>query len=273
MAAFAAERLLAMGERPSILSRGYGRRDAADGVVVVRDPGGIRADLDRAGDEPLMLARRLEGVAVLVSRSRYLAGHLAERHFGCTVHLLDDGFQHFDLHRDTDLLLVAAEDLTNACTLPGGRLREPIDAAAYADALVGLDGADVSAIARGRPCWTATRTLGTFPEGPALAVAGIANPRSFFDAARAAGCAITGEIAFADHHRYSRVDVERIADAARTSGAGEIVTTEKDLVRLLPFRPFPFPVYAVPMRIELAGAASFDRWLADAIERPSHERV
>ena len=70
LAALVAARLRDMGERPAILSRGYARKNVADGVVVVRDPRGMRADLDRAGDEPLMLARQLDGVAVLVSSSR-----------------------------------------------------------------------------------------------------------------------------------------------------------------------------------------------------------
>ena len=267
MAALVAERLRARGERPAILSRGYGRRDAADGVVVVRDPGGIRADLDRSGDEPLMLARRLDGVAVLASSSRYLAGRLAEHHFGCTVHVLDDGFQHFDLHRDADLVLLAPQDLANGLTLPGGRLREPIDAASAADAFVALDGADVAALSHGRPFWRAGRRLGTVPSGPALAVAGIADPRGFFDAVRAAGCVLTGEIPFADHFRYSHANVDRIAAEARAAGARVVVTTEKDLVRLLPFRPFPVPIVAIPMTIEIDDDDTFDAWLADAIER------
>src|SRR5688500_18404330 len=62
MAAYVARTLLEMGERPAVLSRGYGRRDRRDGVVVVRDADGIRADLSRAGDEPLMLVRQLPGV-------------------------------------------------------------------------------------------------------------------------------------------------------------------------------------------------------------------
>ena len=266
MAALVAERLLARGERPSILSRGYARRDARDGVVVVRDPGGIRADLDRAGDEPLMLARRLDGVAVLVSSSRYLAGRLAELHFGCTVHVLDDGFQHFDLHRDTDLVLVAADDLANARTLPAGSLREPIDAARAADAFVALDGADASRIAGGRPVWNARRTLSDVPAGPALALAGVANPRGFFEAVRAAGCTVAAEMRFPDHHRYSRTDLNRISDRARSSGAATVVTTEKDLVRLLPFRPFPIAIVAVPMTIAIDQEALFDAWLAGIIE-------
>jgi tetraacyldisaccharide 4'-kinase len=273
MAALVAELLLAWGERPSILSRGYGRRDLADGVVVVRDPGGIRADLDRSGDEPLMLARRLDGVAVLASSSRYLAGRLAEHHFGCTVHVLDDGFQHFDLHRDADLVLLAPDDLAKpdgvatSRTLPGGRLREPVDAASAADAFVALDGADVAALSHGRPFWRAHRKLATVPRGPALAVAGIADPRGFFDAVRAAGCVVAGEIAFADHFRYSRANLDRIAAEAREAGVDAVVTTEKDLVRLLPFRPFPLPIVAVPMTIEIDNRDTFDAWLADRIER------
>lgn len=267
MAALVAERLLARGERPSILSRGYGRRDAADGVVVVRDPGGIRADLDRAGDEPLMLARRLDGVAVLASSSRYLAGRLAEHHFGCTVHVLDDGFQHFDLHRDADLVVVAADDLACSSTLPGGRLREPIDAASDANAFIGLDGAAVEAIAGGRPFWRARRRVTGVPPGPAFAVAGIADPQGFFDALRGGGCAVAGEARFADHHRYSRADLAGVFDRARASGASLVVTTEKDLVRLLPFRPFDLAIAAVPLAIDLDDEPGFDVWLADSIAR------
>ena len=267
MAALVAERLRASGERPSILSRGYGRRDAADGVVVVRDPGGIRADLDRSGDEPLMLARRLDGVAVLASSSRYLAGRLAEHHFGCTVHVLDDGFQHFDLHRDADLVLIASDDLTNGRTLPRGRLREPIDAASAADAFVALDGAEVAALSAGRPFWRAHRKLGGVPHGRSLAVAGIADPRGFFDAVRAAGGLVAREMAFPDHFRYSRANLDRIAAEARDAGAGVVVTTEKDFVRLLPFRPFPVPIVAVPMTIEIDNRDTFDAWLAERIDR------
>ena len=76
--------------------------------MVVNAPDGIRADLARAGDEPLMLARQLPGVPILVASDRYLAGRLAEHHFDVTVHLLDDGFQHLQLDRDLDLVIVAA---------------------------------------------------------------------------------------------------------------------------------------------------------------------
>lgn len=282
LAGLVAARLREMGERPSILSRGYGRRDAADGVVVVRDPDGIRADLDRAGDEPLMLARQQEGVAVLVSASRYLSGRLAEHHFGCTVHVLDDGFQHFDLHRDADLLVIGREDLDGATTLPSGRLREPLDAAAACDAVIALDDAeadvDALGLAAGRPTWRARRRQGPArlaePMGAPIersaaavvAVAGIAQPATFFNDLRTGGWSLARELAFPDHHRYTRGDVAAIIEAARSSGASLVVTTEKDLVRLLPFRPFPVRVAFVPLTVEVDPAGTFDDWLRTRLQ-------
>ena len=290
LAALAASRLRDFGETPSILSRGYARRDAPDGVVVVRDPRGIRADLDRSGDEPLMLARQLDGVAVLVSSSRYLAGRLAEHHFDCTVHVLDDGFQHFGLHRDADLLVIGREDLERPRTLPAGRLREPLESAASADAFLALDDVDEGrvrdlAAARldrtgvDRPVWRARRTQGAATTGepgagtiapsagPAIAVAGIAHPADFFDGLRASGWTIAQERGFRDHHPYSRGDVSAIFDAARTSGARVVLTTEKDFVRLLPFRPFAVPVAYVPLTLEIDPRAAFDEWLRHMVDR------
>jgi tetraacyldisaccharide 4'-kinase len=266
LAALVATRLRDMGERPAILSRGYGRRDRTDGVVVVRDPAGIRADLDRAGDEPLMLARRLDGVSVLVCSSRYLAGRLAEHHFGSTVHVLDDGFQHFDLHRDADLVVVAASDLEHPLTLPTGRLREPIDAAAAADAFITLGG-EVRLAADGRPAWVAKKRIVTASaDGRVLAVAGLADPPAFFRDARDAGWTIARELPFRDHHLYTAEDVRRIEEEARAIGAVAVLTTEKDYVRLLPFRPFAFPVVVAQLTLELDRPDTFDAWLRERMD-------
>ncbi len=279
LVAWIAARLLAAGERPSILSRGYARRRPEDGVVVVRDPSGIRADVDRAGDEPLMLARQLAGVAVLVGGDRYLSGRLAEHHFGCTVHLLDDGFQHFALHRDVDLVMVSAADVRDPRTLPSGRLREPLAAMREADAIVEVDEADVHPLAPGCPIWRARRRLESprlvepygAPAAPGagavLAVAGIARPARFADDLRRAGWPVARALTFRDHHHYSARDVARIFDAARAAGAGLVVTTEKDLVRLLPFRPFPVPVAWAPLVVGIEPAGPFDTWLSGALAR------
>jgi tetraacyldisaccharide 4'-kinase len=268
--------LLAHGERPAILSRGYARRAPDDGVVVVREPDRITADVDRAGDEPMMLARQLDGVAVLSCRDRYLAGRLAEHHFGCTVHVLDDGFQHFQLERDVDLVAIAEADLDGALTLPTGRLREPFDALVNADAVIALDERSAVAVTA-VPVWRLTRRLGTpqlsepghapvrLDAVQVLAVAGIAAPDRFFADLRASGVAVAGEMAFRDHHAYSRGDAQRIAELARARGATLVVTTEKDLVRLLPYRPFPVPVASIPLVATIEPADRFDAWLMNAL--------
>lgn len=273
LAGMIASQLASAGERPAILSRGYARRRAQDGVVVVRDPAGMRADLDRAGDEPLMLARRLDGVAVLTCANRYLAGRLAEHRFGCTVHVLDDGFQHLALARSIDIVVIGPEDVGDSRTLPFGRLREPLDTLVHASAVIALDETAAQGLAPGRPIWRARRVLeqarlvepygaAAQPSGrSAVAVAGIARPERFFADLRGAGWPIARELAFRDHHPYSAGDVARIVRVAREQGADLVVTTEKDLVRLLPFRPFPLSVAWLPLSIRIEPAEAFNRWL------------
>lgn len=276
-------RLLAgVGERPAVLSRGYARRVTADGVVVVRDRQRILSDLAHAGDEPLMLARMLDGVPVLVASDRHLAGVLAERHFDASVHLLDDGFQHMMLERDVDLVLADARDLDETRTLPGGRLREPIDTLARADA-VAFAG-DVEAA---RPRLAALGVRRTFhlarrleaprrcdaPEAPAavapgsrvLAVAGIARPHRFAAALKAAGWVVAGELWFRDHHPYAPADVQRILRRAAETRADAVLTTEKDLVRLLPVVPPGAPIAWVPLAVSVEPAAEFRAWLVERI--------
>ena len=265
LAASVARILTGLGEVPAILSRGYGRAIPDKGVVVVRDRTGIRADLGRAGDEPLMLARQLPGVPVLVCADRYRAGRFAEAHLGATVHVLDDGFQHLQLDRDVDLLIVGREDIGRPETLPGGRLREPLDTMCVADAIIKADDDVVIDVAGlDLPVFgTVRKGAGPPPDdAPAIAVAGIASPGRFFDELRAAGWNLAGTVSFADHHRYSARDLARIVEAAARAGAVRIVTTEKDYVRLLPFRPFPAPIVFVPLSIEPEPLQEFRDWLA-----------
>ncbi|MEW5981512.1 MAG: tetraacyldisaccharide 4'-kinase [Acidobacteriota bacterium] len=275
--------LSGMGERPAILSRGYGRRDRADGVVVVHDGTTIRAGLDQAGDEPLMLARRSDKTPVLVCPNRYLAGRLAELHLGATVHVLDDGFQHLPLERSVDLLIVSHADLDDPRTLPAGRLREPLAAAAQADAVLteagGPEGAEKVAARLGvARAFEMARHLqlprrwDALPEGAPLepgtrllAVAGIARPERFFADLQELGLDIAGTVAFRDHHAFGADDIVAIVERARVNRASAIVTTEKDLMRLLPHRPFSMPVAWVPLSVTLEPAGRFQAWLAERL--------
>jgi tetraacyldisaccharide 4'-kinase len=248
--------LLAAGEQPVILSRGYGRRRSADGVVVVSDGQCTQVSPKESGDEPQMLARGLAGVPVLVSPDRYLAGRLAERRLGCTVHLLDDGFQHLQLARDINLLVMSKEDLDES-PIPSGRLREPLDAARAADALlVGGNEHDAELLASRTGVTPVFQLIARQGEprliledhdveggprsGPAMrptgrrvvAVAGIARPARFFEALRAGGWEVVREFAFRDHHWFSHRDLAKIERTASDERADLILTTEKDAARL-----------------------------------------
>jgi tetraacyldisaccharide 4'-kinase len=273
--------LIEHGERPAILSRGYKREEPVPGVVVVSDGREIRARLARAGDEPLMLARAVPGAIVCVAEDRYLAGLLAERRLGATVHVLDDGFQHLGLARDLDVLVTTPGEIAGGRVLPFGRLREPADAAARADVLVvmGADAAgaagEAAGLGVGAACG-ARRRLGTPrdlahegtasgldrtdampPPAPAslpgpriMLVAGIANPQRFGDDVRAAGWTVVGEQWFPDHHRFTADDLARIDARRAACGAETVFTTEKDAVRFESIGRAPFPLYAVPLLVE-----------------------
>ena len=283
-----AQLLIGMGERPSMLSRGYARAIARAGVVVVSDRERLCAGLEESGDEPMLLARSVPGAAVLVSSDRYLAGRLAELHLGATVHLLDDGFQHLPLWRGTDLLIMTPDDVADPRTLPMGRLREPVSAAASASALLVADATDEEAARiraavpvehlfrlhrqHGEPQrWDAAGPAGAPPaREKVLAVAGIARPERFFAGLAAAGWDVAGTAGFPDHYRYRPRDIAGLVSSARACGASALVTTEKDLMRLLPYAPLPMPLWWVPLQARIEPAEAFRRWLA---ERLADERA
>jgi tetraacyldisaccharide 4'-kinase len=273
-----AQLLIEQGERPAILSRGYGRRRAGDGVLVVSDGGQVLADTEQSGDEPQMLARALPGVAVVVGSDRYLAGTLAERRFGCTVHLLDDGFQHVQLARSVDLLAMSRADLEER-VLPAGRLREPAAAAARADAvLVTGDDADAGVVSEALRPRAMFRVVvhhgdarlihpfgGPLPETPArrvVALAAIARPERFFAAVRAQGWEIAREITFRDHHWFTDRDLDAIAKAAGETGAPLVMTTEKDAMRLMT-RHVSWAY--LPMHVTIEPADRFAAWLQERL--------
>lgn len=287
-----AQLLQAHGERPAILSRGYARQQNSAGVTVVSTPDAVIASVAQSGDEPMLLARSLPGVPVLVCADRFDAGLAAERQFSATVHLLDDGFQHVALARDIDLLLADEQDLDDR-VLPAGRLREPLANASVADALIvpggdagtarkigerlgvarvftarrtlgaprsiGADGADRTAVT------SAVSTLQSAMSASVFAVAGIARPERFFNDLRAVGYRIAGQLEFRDHHRFTEADVARITAAARACGAAAVVTTEKDAVRLEPLRLPDLPFLAIPLDTSIEPSDALASWLFERL--------
>ena len=278
------EVLVSMGECPALLSRGYRRQQPVDGVVVVRDADTIRSDVAHAGDEPFMLAGMLPDTSVLVSEDRYLAGRLAETRLGATVHVLDDGFQHLSLDRAVDLVVVGEGDTADPRTLPGGRLREPLDTVRRTDALVveTRDPAAARQLAARFDLGTAFsffRELQSPREAEShrdvliaqttkvLAVAGIARPLSFFEALQQNGYTVAATLKFPDHHPYSPGDLANIRRLADVHGVEYVVTTEKDLVRLLPHAPFDVPLVWIPLKVSVEPADDFLAWLRNRLRQ------
>jgi tetraacyldisaccharide 4'-kinase len=268
-----ARRIQAMGWRVAVVSRGY--RGSAEGRgAVVSDGRRPLLSAAEAGDEPYLIARRLDGVPVVVGKDRWAAGMTAVARFSSQVVILDDGFQHLRLARDLDLLLVDARaPVGNGLVFPGGRLREPPGAARRCDAVVrvsrGEKGGDAASIPNDlarRPHFNLA--LNAFPvevqfgEAEArpgasaaaylagrrcVVLAGIADNTRFFEDVGRLGGAVVATFGFRDHHPYRRSDLHPVLAAARQAGAGCLVTTAKDAVRLEALGPLDLPLVVIDL--------------------------
>jgi tetraacyldisaccharide 4'-kinase len=271
-----AQALTARGLRVDLLSRGYGRKSKLAARV---DPAG---SAEKFGDEPLLIARET-GLPVYVAAQRYEAGLLAEAERSADsrflIHLLDDGFQHRQLHRDVNILLLNRRDLSDHL-LPAGNLREPLSALLRATVLaVPADEPQVEqylretiAIDRNSeaprwqgPIWRLRRTM-EIPsiDGPIAAFCGIARPEQFFAGLEAAGLQLAARAAFPDHHHYTAADVKRLVALAHQSAATALITTEKDRVRLgslASIFPESLPLKTARLRIEIEDETTAIDWL------------
>jgi tetraacyldisaccharide 4'-kinase len=291
LVAAVAARLRDRGLAVAILTRGYASRGR--GVRVVSAGQGPLLGPLLAGDEPVLLAGELPGVAVVVSRDRFDGGLHALRRLtpSPALFLLDDGFSHLALHRDLDILAFPAADPWAGGRLPpGGRLREPLRAAARASAVVltgvepgieepesgeparagaalaealrpyGFTGPGFGSLTRpGRPVLTTGEPLA--PGERVFLVTAIARPERFTATVRRLGLEIVGELRFPDHHRFPAASLARIEAAFRGSGAAAVLATSKDRVKLL--GRIAAPLAELPIRAEPEPA--FWRWLDGAL--------
>lgn len=240
--------LQAQGVAFDVLSRGYAR--SSRGVAMV-DPSGSARDF---GDEPLLIAREL-GVPVIIGESRYEAGLLAESKFGARLHLLDDGFQHRQLARDFDIVLVTQRDLRDDL-LPIGRLREPLQSLHRADAVVLMDEMNPHALPiRDQKIWHARRglALDAAPSRPVI-FCGIARPEVLAEQLRARGVQPVASRFFPDHHTYTARDIQELVKLRMERGADGFITTEKDVVNLGGLESALAPLAVPRVTIEVADA-------------------
>jgi len=254
-AIWVAEYLQSLGAQVAILSRGYGGKNRTSSRVP--DHGDTFRQVMRFGDEPVLLARRLNQAAVWTGRRRWLSGMKAIRSDEADFLILDDGFQHFSLHRDLDLVLLDSQNpFGNGSLLPLGPLREPIGHLERADALILTRADDTKksseaqlAILRlfpDKPVFCCRHSLTGFRFGltgenvplqflgalRVVAFAGIARPDSFFSSIAASGIRVTEQFAFPDHYFYAPEDLRNLLESLNRNKADFLITTEKDVVRL-----------------------------------------
>jgi len=239
MVLWLAEKFLAEGKNVAILSRGY---RGAHG----------------SSDEIELLKRRLgDRVLFGVGPDRFACGSRLESANAIDVFLLDDGFQHMQLARDLDIVMLdGSRKLKDEWLLPAGPLREPIAACQRADILVVsrkferpfIEARDAHTFAI---VYAQTRLLGfrrfgseqrekylsEIGSGPFLAFCGIGNPDAFFDDLSRWHVPVAEKRPFSDHHKYSAKELGKLQSVAEARGAVGLITTEKDAENLSDTKP------------------------------------
>jgi tetraacyldisaccharide 4'-kinase len=273
-----AEQLLAEGKNVGILTRGY----RGDKIVPASENKSQAATMNAAtttSDEVRLLQSRLGGrVQFGVGANRYEQGReLAKR--GVNWFVLDDGFQHLQLARDVDIVLIdATNPFSGGRLLPAGHLREPRSALARADIIVITRStrapAIESAIRRdsSAPIFYAQPKLDairSFTEGRVdgtvalealqklFAFCGIGNPAAFLDDLRTWGLDIVGHKCFPDHHRYTDHDDQEILQLASEAGARGLVCTEKDVYNLRAIHCSKLPTFYCSISMQIENSEDF----------------
>jgi tetraacyldisaccharide 4'-kinase len=251
------EWLLAQGKRVAILSRGY-RRTSTDPYLLVSNGERLLVGPNEAGDEPFLMAQHCPKAIVAVGADRYELGCWVLDRFPIDCLVLDDGFQHLGLYRNMNLLLVDATDAEGlAALVPAGRLREPLQAAARATAIV-VTRADVPAQVT-EVCHRLQAAISPMPDPiqlvfrpeslvsvvtgasqplswskgkTALLCSGVGHAGSFRSLVERIGIRILDEVVYVDHHAYRNQDVEQLQARATELQAELVVTTEKDACKL-----------------------------------------
>ncbi|BCG48533.1 Tetraacyldisaccharide 4'-kinase [Citrifermentans bremense] len=265
--AWLASYLIGRGKKVAVLSRGYG--GSAEGELrIVSDGKSLLVGPEEAGDEPCLLARKVPGLMVVTGADRYRAGLLALKELAPDVFILDDGFQHLKLKRDLNLLLLdCRRPFGNERVLPAGYLREPKSAVKRADLVLFTrcqpDGAPQLANLDKPVCHSMHRLNGCAPlEGGeprafaelkgerAMAFAGIADPAGFFDSLEKEGVQLVTTLAFSDHICYGDAEIAAVLRLKKASRSTFMVTTEKDAVKLAPFKEQLGTVYVARLDLE-----------------------
>ena len=274
-----------MGCRVVILNRGY-RASWQGPIGLVSDGQRIFMTAAEAGDEAFLLAKNVPGVAVVVGKDRALTGEYAVRELKADVIILDDGYQHWQLDRDLDIVLIDTLNVFgNNFLLPRGTLREPLENLDRAQVflLTKVDQSTVEARTKIRETlqrynrnalvvesihnprcfieledWykglrSKTAALESIQDRRVLAFSAIGNPSSFEQTLHDIGAKVAVAERYPDHHDYTMAEMQSAMEKALQAGVYALVTTEKDAVKI----PAEFisseralPVYVVGIEVK-----------------------
>jgi len=274
-----------LGFRVVILNRGY-RAGWRGQVGLVSDGRRIYMSVNEAGDEAYLLAKNLPGVAVVIGKNRTITGDYAVKNLKAEVIILDDGYQHWQLARDLDIVLIDTLNVFgNNFLLPRGTLREPLAHLDRADAVILTkvdqstdDVRDVIRDTLGRyndkalvvesvhspRCFIEIEEWykGVRPETVALdalkgqrvlAFSAIGNPSSFEQTITDIGVELLDSVRYPDHHDYTMAEMQYIMQKAVDKELCALVTTEKDAVKIpseFIHSDRPLPVYVLTMEVK-----------------------
>ena len=291
-----------MGYRVVILNRGYRAKWHGE-VGIVSDGKQLHMDAAEAGDEAYMLAKHLPNVPVLIGAQRAVTGQYAIEHFGAEVAILDDGYQHWQLVRDMDILLVDAVNVFgNGHLLPRGTLRESMSHISRADVCLMTK---VDQAAEGS-CEYIRETVHKYNEKAQIvesihqprcfiplaewyvdlagegvdvdnikgkrimAVSAIGNPASFERTLKDLGAIIIESMRYPDHHEYTMLEMQDVLQQAEAQGAEAIVITEKDAVKIpveVARASWNIPIYVICVEVKFqSGAKEFQQELKKRLE-------
>lgn len=274
---FLAEYLKGKGKRVAVLSRGYGR--ATKGTLMVSDGNGPNVSWEKSGDEPFLMAKKLNQIPVVVDEDRFRGGMFIMQKFNPDIILLDDAFQHRAIERDLDLVLVNSGDKSfDHKLLPYGLLREPWMNINRGDAVI----LTKTNLKKPKPFLirkikesrlpilhsTTHASLSTLsPEKPdsikkkkVFIVSAIGDSSGFNQTVKNLGCDIVGEKVFPDHFKYSQSDWKNTESLS--AQVDYIITTEKDWVKIEHFS-FTKPVIVVGIKIKIQPGKKLERLLID----------
>lgn len=293
LVAFVAEILAENGEKVCILTRGYGRRNPKQRILV-SDGARILTDVENAGDEPFELANKLLGKAAVVADANRVAAALwAREKFGITAFVLDDAFQHLRAERDLDIVCVdATNPFGNGKTLPTGILREPLKNLRRADAVVITRAnlvrdlsnlqAQISKYNPVCPIFVSANRISKAvelkqflarqtdlpqvtnderrPINNSLAFCALGNPNNFFEQLRQENFALSATEIFPDHHFYTPKDIAKLMKKAERTNAEILLTTAKDAVKLRGLQ-IDLPCYVVENELVFSDEDNFRSWI------------